>query len=351
MGAERTYLCDEYKLYFKIDNDVEIINSEMEIYNTSFVGNEVFCHREYIDGKNTLAYSIPAMVTMEQFAQKKIHKDELLDIMFSIADQLMYLKANDLYIGKVLLSSGYMYVNLADLSVQLIYLPVDKNLEKCNMEMFVRDLINRLNFANKKASDCGYDIIKYFDHNEVFYLSEFFKFISDLKSDNIAHPEDESELMKVSGSDEPEPISQTTQQGGGFKLAKEKKDYSSTDIGFEDLDASDDTSTTVLTNMNRSKNGPVIIRSRTGERIKIDKPIFCIGKSNQGVDYQVTDNNSVSRRHAYIINVNGVYYLRDNKSTNHTYLGGKIINSGMDMMLIDGSKFKLANEEFTFKEK
>ena len=121
------------------------------------------------------------------------------------------------------------------------------------------------------------------------------------------------------------------------------------DIGFDD--DSDITSTTVLTNASKSKPGPVIVRTRTGERIKIDKPIFCIGKSAQGVDYQVTDNNSVSRRHAYIINVNGVYYLRDNKSTNHTYLGGKIINSGTDMMLIDGSKFKLANEEFTFREK
>lgn len=350
MGAEKTNLCDEYKLYFKIDDDVEIINSEMEIYNTSFVGNDVFCHREYIDGKNTLAYSIPAMVTMEQFAQKVMHKDELLNVMFSIADQLMYLKANDLYLGRVLLSMGYMYVNLADFSVQLIYLPIDKNMEKCNMEAFVREFINKLDFADKKASDCGYEIIKYFDHNEVFYLSEFFKFISDLKSDNIAHPEEEQEIIGSVNPAEPEPISQTT-QGASFKLAKERKDYSSTDIGFEDLDESDDTTTTVLTNTNRTKSGPVIIRSRTGERIKIDKPIFCIGKSNQGVDYQVIDNNSVSRRHAYIINVNGVYYLRDNKSTNHTYLGGKIINSGTDMMLIDGSKFKLANEEFTFKEK
>ena len=129
-----------------------------------------------------------------------------------------------------------------------------------------------------------------------------------------------------------------------FKLAKEVKDFSSNDIGFDD---NDDGSTTVLTANNRGKSGPVIIRTRTGER----KPIFCIGKSTQGVDYQVTDNNSVSRRHAYIINVNGVYYLRDNKSTNHTYLGGKIISSGTDMMLIDGIRFKLANEEFTFKEK
>ena len=216
------------------------------------------------------------------------------------------------------------------------------------MEKFIRDLMGNMKFANKKASDAGYELIKYFDHNPTFYLSEFYKFITDLKNDNIAHPEDEQELMKSAGVspvnvakvEVPETPHVTT---SSFKLAKEVKDFSSNDIGFDD---NDDGSTTVLTANNRGKSGPVIIRTRTGERIRIDKPI-----STQGVDYQVTDNNSVSRRHAYIINVNGVYYLRDNKSTNHTYLGGKIISSGTDMMLIDGIRFKLANEEFTFKEK
>lgn len=223
------------------------------------------------------------------------------------------------------------------------------------MEKFIRDLMGSIKFANKKASDAGYELIKYFDHNPTFYLSEFYKFITDLKNDNIAHPEDEQELMKSVGSSQPVPnmakveVPETSHvPTSSFKLAKEVKDFSSNDIGFDDKD---DGSTTVLTANNRGKSGPVIIRTRTGERIRIDKPIFCIGKSTQGVDYQVTDNNSVSRRHAYIINVNGVYYLRDNKSTNHTYLGGKIISSGTDMMLIDGIRFKLANEEFTFKEK
>ena len=181
-----------------------------------------------------------------------------------------------------------------------------------------------------------------------------YKMITDMKNDNNVHPEDEQHFIvrpqKAETIEDKEvPLQTTVVSTPSFKLAKEVKDYSGNDIGFDD--DSDITSTTVLTNASKSKPGPVIVRTRTGERIKIDKPIFCIGKSAQGVDYQVTDNNSVSRRHAYIINVNGVYYLRDNKSTNHTYLGGKIINSGTDMMLIDGSKFKLANEEFTFREK
>jgi hypothetical protein len=294
------------------------------------------------------------MITMEQFITKKIHKDELVDIIFSITDQLMFLKANDMPLGKVILNIGYMYLNVENMGVQLVFLPIDKPMEKCNIEKFVRDLVSRLNYADKQASDCGYEFIRYFDRNETLYLSDFYKFILDVKNNRVADQDDGA--SPSDGADGPvaetvvTPVS-SQQAASSFKLAKEVKDYSGTDIGFGTDDDSDDTSTTVLTNNSKVRPGPVIVRTRTGERIKVDKPIFCIGKSTQGVDYQVTDNNSVSRRHAYIINVNGVYYLRDNKSTNHTYLGGKIINSGTDMMLIDGSKFKLANEEFTFRER
>ena len=154
-----------------------------------------FCHEEYIDGQRALTYSIPAMITMNQFITKKIHRDELVDIMFSIADQLMYLKANDMPLGKVILNIGYMYLNLEDMSVQLVFLPIDKPMEKCNMEKFVRDLVNKLDFANKKASDCGYELIKFFDHNSSFYLSEFYKMITDMKNDNNVHPEDEQHFI------------------------------------------------------------------------------------------------------------------------------------------------------------
>ena len=195
MSTEKTYLCDEYKLYFKIEDDVQILHNEVELYNTSFVGNNSFCHEEYIDGQRALTYSIPAMITMNQFITKKIHRDELVDIMFSIADQLMYLKANDMPLGKVILNIGYMYLNLEDMSVQLVFLPIDKPMEKCNMEKFVRDLVNKLDFANKKASDCGYELIKFFDHNSSFYLSEFYKMITDMKNDNNVHPEDEQHFI------------------------------------------------------------------------------------------------------------------------------------------------------------
>ena len=212
---------------FKIEDDVQVLHNEVELYNTSFVGNNCFCHEEYIDGQRALTYSIPAMITMNQFISKKIHRDELVDIMFSIADQLMYLKANDMPLGKVILNIGYMYLNLENMSVQLVYLPIDKPMEKCNMEKFVRDLINKLNFANKKASDCGYELIKFFDHNKMFYLSEFYKLILDMKNDNNVHPEDEEHFIVRKPVETPVqeemPMQTTVTPAPSFKLAKRSK--------------------------------------------------------------------------------------------------------------------------------
>ena len=108
--------------------------------------------------------------------------------------------------------------------------------------------------------------------------------------------------------------------------------------------------TVVLTAVagNRRK-APVLIRKRTGETIYINKQAFCIGKADQGVDFKITDNKSISRRHAYITNINGIYYLRDNNSTNHTYLNGEMLYSNVEIVIPDNSRIRLSNEEFIFR--
>ncbi len=93
---------------------------------------------------------------------------------------------------------------------------------------------------------------------------------------------------------------------------------------------------------------PYLTRWSTGEKIFIDKKVFCIGKAEAGVDYKITGNKSISRRHAYITNINDVYYLRDNDSTNHTYLEGEMLHSGEDVAIPNGARIIISNEEFTF---
>lgn len=97
------------------------------------------------------------------------------------------------------------------------------------------------------------------------------------------------------------------------------------------------------------KVNPYLIRVNTNERVMITKQSFKIGKTGMGVDYTVTGNSAVSRVHAIITNQDGDYYIKDNKSTNHTYVNGKIVNEGENALLTDGCKIVLGDEEFTFK--
>ena len=106
---------------------------------------------------------------------------------------------------------------------------------------------------------------------------------------------------------------------------------------------------TILGNAGAIKINPYLIRVNTDERIMINKPVFKIGKASRGVDYHVSGNGAVSRQHAIILHKGDSYYIKDNKSTNHTYVDGKEIEGEEEVLLKNGSTISLGDEDFTFK--
>jgi len=108
--------------------------------------------------------------------------------------------------------------------------------------------------------------------------------------------------------------------------------------------------TTVLSGaMEPAKNEPHLIRTKNNEKIPLNKPVFRIGKERSYVDYFIGDNTAVSRSHANIIDHNGEFFVVDTNSTNHTYVNGGMIQSGVETKLSHGTKIRLANEDFEFK--
>ena len=101
--------------------------------------------------------------------------------------------------------------------------------------------------------------------------------------------------------------------------------------------------------INVPKANPYLIRVNTDERIMLTKISFKIGKANRGVDYTVSGNGAISRQHAIIIQRDGVCYIKDNKSTNHTYVNGRKVEDGEEEILTHDSMIKLGDEEFLFK--
>ena len=86
--------------------------------------------------------------------------------------------------------------------------------------------------------------------------------------------------------------------------------------------------TTVLQQMSYNNITPYLVRSRTNALIPIEKTEFLVGKSSE-CDYQIPDNRKVSRKHCSFRISNGECYIRDENSTNHTYVNGKMIQPGL----------------------
>lgn len=94
---------------------------------------------------------------------------------------------------------------------------------------------------------------------------------------------------------------------------------------------------------------PHLIRKKNSEKISINKPVYRIGKERSYVDYFIGDNTAISRSHANIITRDGVYYIVDTNSTNHTFVNGTMIQSNVETAIAHGDTIRLANEDFEFK--
>lgn len=100
---------------------------------------------------------------------------------------------------------------------------------------------------------------------------------------------------------------------------------------------------------NAPKAMPYIVRVNTGERVMINKAVFKIGKANRGVDFTISGNGAVSRVHAIIYQREDGCYLKDNKTTNSTYVNGQKLGENQEVLLKNDAQIVLGDEDFIFK--
>lgn len=93
---------------------------------------------------------------------------------------------------------------------------------------------------------------------------------------------------------------------------------------------------------------PYLVRKKTQEKIEINKEMFKLGQEPKYVDYLCT-NPAVSRSHADIISRNNEYFIRDNNSTNGTFVNKTRITSNQEIKIKHEDEIVLANEVFEFR--
>ena len=112
-------------------------------------------------------------------------------------------------------------------------------------------------------------------------------------------------------------------------------------------DSDSDTVSTVPKGVPRAM--PYIVRVNTGERVMVNKAVFKIGKAGRGVDYHVGGNGAISKVHIIIYQREDGCYLKDNKTTNGTYLNGQRLDDNGEMKLTNDAMISIGGEDFIFK--
>ncbi len=90
--------------------------------------------------------------------------------------------------------------------------------------------------------------------------------------------------------------------------------------------------------------GPTLLHQN--RRIELSKLPFSIGKTECSLNLK---NPKVSRLHATIFQEGGTYFIRDEGSTNHTYVDGVILPPYTPYQLAQHATILLANEELRFE--
>lgn len=129
------------------------------------------------------------------------------------------------------------------------------------------------------------------------------------------------------------------------QAAEERKEGAAS----EDNEENTDDSAKNASQDKKIKVNPYLVRVNTQDMMMITKSNFKIGTAGLGVDFTIQGNKAVSRVHAIIIRKDDEYFIKDNKSTNHTYVNGEQVTEGELKPLRPDSKIMLGDEEFIFK--
>lgn len=89
-----------------------------------------------------------------------------------------------------------------------------------------------------------------------------------------------------------------------------------------------------------------LIRMRDGSLITVSQPRMRVGRDPSAVDYIINDNTAVGRQHADFLAHDGGFFVKDLRSTNHTFLNGQQLEPEVEYALQPGDEVVLGDEAF-----
>lgn len=311
--------------------------------------------------KNKLSYLSPRGYTLRQFLQSGITVNDFYLIFAQIVEVLKGIDKSRLNFNNLVADIDYAFYNVNTKEIHMIYQPIFSQQPPKNILQFI---INAACSVNLMMGESG---------EKINALINFFRTTPDitaLKMEQFivkTYPDVYKQFKRIKTGQVNRFAGTDLYYRNDVKLSQE--DYSDDKYKFGNVPEyepvpepqSDETtllkseSTSLLTDEDgttllsqEQKSYPYLIRLNTFDRRDVDKPVFRIGKERSYVDYFVQNNSAVSRLHADIITRESRYYIKDNNSTNRTFVNGVAIPTEQEVEIFDGDEIVLANEPFEF---
>ena len=329
-------------------------------------GDEYLCYK--VTGKKALN-SIYAALPMGERQIRSI----LGQLFATLEKGREYLLSEDDFV----LTPNYIFATLPHMTIELCYVPGYGIPLRAQLEGLFEYLLNRVDYEDKPAVNLVYDCYM-LCMREKGGLAEIKKLLVDdmkkskqeeitagqrlsdpMMSEGVRHPvSDMKESTRSTGiKEEPyrtEPASYVSwlaekifpwKRREPALVAEEKEIYT---VSSGNLPGVDNNERTVLLSVAGKQTGPELVCEQTGEVVPLLKFPFYLGSAKEFADFTPIAEG-VSRIHCCISKKENNYYLSDLNSTNGTYLNGKEVIPGKEILLSANDELKICSQEFYIK--
>ena len=394
---------DTYNCRYVLDQ-TDIIDEKVDKGVSGKFPQIIPCRLEEKDNQREFIYEIGNKVQLTEFLKKEINKKQMLTLLYTLLSGLEAFGMNMISLSYVAKDIQYVFVAPESLNVYFIVAGVDKEITDLNeVRNFVKDVICNAHYFEMDRDNYVARLITFTNKLGTFSVGDMKEFVNQLLIDMGIHIEEEKKKTekkeektandKVSrigvmqnnakmvqpgasarGSVPPMPNRQVPPMPNGQPMpgrpmpmqmgpdgkpivppipnrpAPSMPEKKTEAAPVPPMPEKKPEAAPVPPVEEKKPQVPVpyLLRIATNEKIYINKPEFSIGRSATKADYTVTDNSDVSRIHCIIERKNGVSYIRDNASTNGTFVNGQNIAGQENVFLTNNAKVSLGDEGFIY---
>lgn len=306
-----------------------------------------------VSGSKLINYKGPAGEPINKFLKSDVTISDFFTVFVQILEVIKAVERNGLNTNNLIFNQKYVFVNRTTKEVNFIYQPIISSNVSLNIFAFLYDVCYTPSFVKEQEVRLVTDLSDFMHHLQIFSADDIEDYIATsfpnaFKNVQRRQPGQSQVLRKHQWDevDEEKPVDDLATD----ILVEDD------DLGTEVLVDEEDTALLVEEELGtellveNAERTPVayLIRRRTNERIEINKPAFRVGKERSYVDYFVESNSAVSRIHIDILTRDNSFFIKDNKSTNGTFVDRRRLQPEVEEEIFDGCEIVLANEEFEF---